>query len=155
LAANILASGIEANAFVAQVVGSGMALDFSENDVNLLLDFAVDGWCLLVWDDEASVGSSAAVNGNRMRSLSAKAVATIMTVDRCAIVGNLVTNESIEKSANPLSLVVVPGASLVGVNSEGVAITGNVLKGLEQLPARPASVPLSVRNWSWFNAIIK
>ncbi len=155
LAANTLASGIEANAFVGQVVGSGMALDFSENDVNLLRDFAVDGWCLLVWDDEASVGSSAAVNGNRMRSLSAKAVATIMTVDRCAIVGNLVTNESIEKSANPLSLVVVPGASPVGVNSEGVAITGNVLKGLEQLPARPSSVPLSVRNWSWFNAIIK
>ena len=155
MAAHTLASGIEAAAFAAQVVGPGMALDFSENDVNLLFDLAVDGWGLLVWDDEASVGSSAAVNGNRLRSQSSKAVATIITVDRCAIVGNLFMNESTAKAEGALSLSVVPGKSTDLLNFEGVAITGNMLKGPEQLPNRPNYIPAPIRNWSWFNAIIK
>ncbi len=133
------------------------ALHMSDNDINTILSNNIPSSTgLLVWDSEQETASTMTMNANKVRNQSFMPTALMLSVERCAITGNLILNEEqVERLAvlageqNYLSLIFPFGV--------GVAITGNVFQGEPLLPDRPTltpPVPSPMDTWKFLNTVI-
>jgi hypothetical protein len=125
-----------------------LSLCVSDNDVRALGEQEAAAPALWVFDDFRQPGQLTMV-GNRFRSPTLGDVASVLCVQHCAISGNVLLNEGTEG----VSLRVLPAAppDPTGEGTpETVAVTGNVLRGSADLPARPLASPLDT--WNVFNA---
>jgi hypothetical protein len=125
-----------------------LSLSLSDNDVRALGEQEAGGPGLGVIGDLRQPGQLTMV-GNRLRSPTSGDVASVTSVQHCAISGNVLLNEGSEGA----SLRVLPGAPpdpTGGRTPETVAIAGNVLRGSADLPPRPLAAPLDT--WNVLNA---
>jgi hypothetical protein len=102
-----------------------------------------------VWGDPQETRSALTLSDSHIHSTGSAddslPPAKIVTVSRGAITGNLLVNED---PTSGVSLSVVAG------DLQGVAVTGNVLQGIQtQLPAR-RNVPALLTNWEVFNEVL-
>lgn len=143
-----------------------LSLDFSYNSVQTLAHKALSGTPLFVWDTDEQTQSMMTMNANRLSNKSLQlATAVILQVDRCAVTGNFILNESIyepkpnSESQEPLnifySLFFLPGSISPELLKNPrtifldvpIAVTGNVFKGFPSIfHVRPFPAPLNF----WF-----
>jgi len=124
-------------------------IDFKGNQVDAVISEADSGAGLFVVALDRTGASSLVCAGNRIRSrVPAGAVVGLWSIVECAVTGNVVTNE-VEGVRTNRSLVLQPQP--LG-NYPAVAVTGNVLVGLPQLPLRPLPAPFD--SWYGLNTII-
>jgi hypothetical protein len=124
-------------------------IDFKGNQVDAVISEADSGAGLFVVALDRTGASSLVCAGNRIRSrVPAGAVVGLWSIVESAITGNVIANE-VEGVRTNRSLVLNPQP--LG-NYPAVAVTGNVLVGLPQLPLRPLAAPFD--NWYGLNTII-
>lgn len=154
-----------------------LALHVATNEIDARVDGTATSAALVVWDDERTPEGSLVVTANRFANASiAQATALIVSPRRIAITGNLVANDTTQMQTDaqlrvllaqlaPRSravpsdaaptrlaelvvqrwcLVVLPSLT---TDTPRVAITGNVLEGLVELPVRPQQLP----PWTFLN----
>lgn len=124
-------------------------IDVKGNQIDAVISEANSGAGLLVVALDTTGASSLICAGNRIRSrIPAGAVVGLWSVVECAFTGNVITNEVEEVRTNH-SLVLRPRP--LG-KLAAVAVTGNVLVGMAQLPLRPNPAPFDT--WYGLNTII-
>ena len=124
-------------------------LDVSGNQVDAVIAEAESGAGLLIVALDTTQTSSLVCTGNRFRSRVVQgATVSLWSLVECAFTGNIVSNE-IPDAKNDRSVVLEP--QLVG-KVPAVAVTGNVLIGPAQLPARPNAAPFNT--WNGLNTIM-
>jgi hypothetical protein len=146
-----------------QAIGSAnlpqlaLSLRLAVNDVDAFLSDGTSASALWIWDYQRSTPGELTLDGNHLKNRStAIATAMVLAVNRCAITGNLVLNQT--SSANKdggHSLMLYPGTEkpLSGAAAFApVAVTGNVFRGTATLPVRSTAVPSPLNSWHWFNA---
>lgn len=140
-----------------------LSLDFSQNEIETLAPNAPSGTPLFVWDTDQQTQSMITMTANRLRNKSLQlATAVILQVDRCAITGNLVLNESVHQVKPPtlfFSLFLLPGWVAPELLTTPptpefdlpIAITGNVFKGTPFLFHVRPGWPAPLNTWLPFN----
>lgn len=133
------------------------ALHMSDNDINTILSNNIQSsTALLVWDSEQDIASTMTMSANKVRNRSFMPTALMLSVERCAITGNLILNEERQE----LLAVLADGQnylSLIFPFGVGVAITGNVFQGTPLLPnprAEFASLGSPMNTWEFLNTKI-
>jgi hypothetical protein len=120
----------------------------SRNQVDAVVAKSDSGAGLLVIALDTTDASSLVCSGNRIRSrVELGATVSLWSLVECTFTGNIVSNE-IANAKNDRSLVLEP--HLIG-KVAAVAVTGNVLIGQAQLPARPNAAPFDT--WNGLNTI--
>lgn len=123
-----------------------LALHLASNEIGARVNVDLSGIALLVWDDEIDTYSALTMSANTLQNQTPPLpTALIIMVERCAITGNLIFNESGAESVSYSSLDLFPG----GTNLAAVAVTGNVFRGAPHLP--PRNVPAPLNTWNVLN----
>jgi hypothetical protein len=132
---------------VARQGGLKLSLKFSDNAVSVMFPKGDSGSCLLVWPDDSHPETAVIMDGNHLSNRGSMfPAAGLVLVPRAVITGNLVANEMTEGT----SLSMFPNLSK-GVPGSQVAITGNVLIGPPNLPARNLLPPFN--SWRPMNTV--
>jgi hypothetical protein len=140
----------------AAAAGS-LRLDLRDCQVDAVITGSNSGAGLLVVDLAEATGS-AVVHGSRIRNrFPAGAAALAYGLEEASITGNILANEVAAAELpgpdlNSFSMVLSATATPLGVPA--VAITGNVLVGTTELPARPGTIPSVLQDWDVLNTVI-
>ncbi|HEU5200743.1 MAG TPA: DUF6519 domain-containing protein [Ktedonobacterales bacterium] len=129
--------------------GLTFSLHLANNEIDTRVTSDLSGMDLLVWDDERETASALTMSANALHNQSPTSpAALLLMVERCAITGNLVLNETGGDTAGLSSLDLFPG----GTDLAAVAVTGNVFRGTPHLP--PRTVPAPLDTWNVLNTQI-
>lgn len=96
--------------------------------------------------------SSVLLTANKFRNHFPEGTVWISDVERCAVTGNLILNESPE-AVNSLVIGRFSESSAISV----ISVTGNIFQGSPQLPPRSdfgTSVPAPMNTWGFLNTVI-
>ena len=127
-------------------------LDVGGNQIDAVFADSYTGTGLFVIDLELSGSSSLICSGNRIRNrVDPGATVDLYSLVECTVTGNIISNEmSNTDSLTHMSMFLKPRLMNANAVVPAVAVTGNVLIGPINLPARPQGYPA----WETYNTQI-